>query len=69
MPRFMGIWLAQLILTMQSTLRVWLICFHYPHAQVKEIGSTSHNGPQGEFNNIMDTVTGLQTINLSEDQA
>ena len=65
MPRFMGIWLAQLILTMQSTLGVRLIRFHYPHAQVKEIGSTS----QGEFTNTMDTVTGLQTINLSEDQA
>ena len=59
MLRFMGIWLAQLIPTMQSTLRVRLIRFNYPHAQVKEIGSTSHNGPQGEFTNIVDTVTGL----------
>lgn len=59
MLRFMGIWLAQLIPTMQSTLRVRLIRFNYPHAQVKEIGSTSHNGPQGEFTNTVDTVTGL----------
>ena len=41
--------------------------FHSPHAQEKDIGLASHNGPHGEFNNTMDTVTGLQTINLSED--
>lgn len=41
---------------------------HSPHAQVKEIGSVSHNGPQGEFNNTMDTVTMVQKFKFPKDQ-